>query len=65
MSYKFWFLLVAIDAILLIFSFISRNILCSLISLFLALFLKRLYSKITFPKLTILGHEIMDKGINK
>lgn len=65
MSYKFWFLLVAIDAILLIFSFISRNILYSLISLFLALFLQRLYSKITFPKLTILGHEIMDKGINK
>lgn len=65
MSYKFWFLLVAIDVILLIFSFISGNILYSLISLFLALFLQRLYSKITFPKLTILGHEIMDKGINK
>lgn len=63
MGYKYWFLLVIIDAILLAISFLSKNIAYALVSLLLALFLQHSYSKVKFPKLTILGHEISDKGL--
>lgn len=65
MGYKLWFLLVSIDTIILILSFFTRNLILALVSLFLSLFLQHSSSKITFPKLTILGYEISDKIFKK
>lgn len=58
MNYKLWFALVAIDAVILIFSFLNGNLIYALISLIIALYLQSKSSKIDFPELTILGHTI-------
>lgn len=65
MNYKLWFLLVAVDAFLLVFCIFKGNIIYSLFSLALALYLQRSSSKVDFPSITILGHKIIDTDTDK
>ena len=58
MNYKLFFLLVALDSICLIISFINKNMIISFICFLLALYLQKASSKISFPKTTILGIDL-------